>query len=127
MRATARGNRAREAKEQFVCQRPTQASAPSAMPSGDSGRSYFESRRRQPTGKHRTSTFSQNENMPSEQGGNTLWLRSLPYPFTTFFRSWKKPIGTSDNGHYGNQPAVKFLAAFQTPWLMISPGKRWFL
>jgi len=71
-RATARGNRAREAKEQFVCQRPTQASAPSTMPSGDIGRSYFESQRRQPTGKHRASRFSQNENMPSEQGGNTL-------------------------------------------------------
>jgi hypothetical protein len=75
---------------QFVCQRPTQTSAPSARPSGDLGRSYFESRRRQPTCKHRASTFSQNENRPSEQGGNTLWLRSLPYPFKTFFRSWKK-------------------------------------
>jgi hypothetical protein len=90
VRATARGNRAREAQEQFVCQRPTQASAPSAMPSGGIACSYFESRRRQPTCKHRTSTFSQNENMPFEQGGNTLWLRSLPYPFKTFFRSWKK-------------------------------------
>ena len=90
LRATARGNRAREAQEQFVCQRPTQASAPCARPSGDSGRSDFESRRRQPTCKHRASTFSQNEKMPYEQGGKPLWLRSLPYLFKAFFRSWKK-------------------------------------
>jgi hypothetical protein len=67
-----------------------QASAPSAIPSGGLAHSYYESRRRQLMCKYRVSTFSQNEKMPYEQGGNTLWLRSLPYPFKTFFRSWKK-------------------------------------
>jgi hypothetical protein len=51
---------------QFLCQRHAQGSAPSAGPAWGAALSYFESRRRQHSCKHRASTFSQTENTPYE-------------------------------------------------------------
>jgi hypothetical protein len=90
-----------EAKEQFLCQRHAQDSAPSAMPSCGIARSYFESRRRQHSCKNRASKFSQNENTQYEQSRqNPLAEQSaLPLHYLLQFIE-EAPIGTSDNGHY---------------------------
>ena len=118
LRSTQRGNRAREAKEQFLCQRHAQDSAPSAMPSCGIARSYFESRRRQHACKNRASKFSQNENMQYEQSRqNPLAEQSaLPLQFLLQFIE-EALIGTSDNRHYVTHGANAGRQENQSVWL----------
>lgn len=111
LHSTQRGNRAREAKKQFLCQRHAQDSAPSAMPSCGIARSYFESRRRQHSCKNRASKFSQNENTQYEQSRQNSLAEQSALPLHCLLQFIEEaPIGTSDNGHYGNLPRAVGLA-----------------